>query len=469
MKSAFLRQMLTITLIVFLTLLILGGILRFNFHSYLEREERLALAESVQAVTELTHAYGQVGALEENWDFHISLGLSSRVSKTDVLLCDEGGKVLICACEDLSCEHLSGQIDASILTRLQQSGELTFEGTLAGVYTQKRYIHMVRDTYGIVVVSSPAKTVAGTSEGLFMVFLYTAIAVCALGVLMSLLYSRHQVQPLKEMAAAARKFGHGDFSVRAKQHRGNTREMEELVSSFNNMADTLQREERQRQDFVANVSHELKTPMTTIAGYLDGMLDGTIPAQDQKACMEIVSREVKRMSRLVRSMLEISRMQSQGVEESQLSRFDLGDAAAQALLTFENKIKEKKLNVTVDIPEKPFFTVAHKDGITQVLHNLMDNAIKFANHGGNLTVSLQKEGGKLHLSVKNTGAEIPKEELPLIFDRFHKLDKSRSADPSGVGLGLYIVKTIVGAHGENIWVESHDGETVFTFSLPHVK
>ncbi len=469
MKSAFLRQMLTITLIVFLTLLILGGILRFNFHSYLEREERLDLAESVQAVTELTHAYGQVGDLQSNWDFHISLGLSSRVSKTDVLLCDEGGKVLICACEDLSCEHLSGQIDASILTRLQKTGELTFEGTLTGVYTQKRYVHMVRDTYGIVVVSSPAKTVAGTSQGLFMVFLYTAIAVCLLGVLMSLLYSRHQVQPLKEMASAARKFGHGDFSVRAKHRRGNTQEMEELVSSFNNMADVLQRGERQRQDFVANVSHELKTPMTTIAGYLDGMLDGTIPVQDQKACMEIVSREVKRMSRLVRSMLEISRMQSQGVEESQLSRFDLGDLTAQALLTFESKIKDKKLNVTADIPEKPFFTVAHKDGITQVLHNLIDNAMKFCDHGGNLTVSLQKEGAKLHLSVKNTGPIIPEEELPLIFDRFHKLDKSRSADPSGVGLGLYIVKTIVGAHGENIWVESHNGETVFTFSLPHVK
>jgi signal transduction histidine kinase len=235
------------------------------------------------------------------------------------------------------------------------------------------------------------------------------------------------------------------------------------------MADVLERGERQRQDFVANVSHELKTPMTTIAGYLDGMLDGTIPAQDQKACMEIVSCEVKRMSRLVRSMLEISRMQSQGVEESQLSRFDLGDLTAQALLTFESKIRTKKLHVTADLPEKPFYTVAHKDGITQVLHNLMDNAIKFSNDGGDLTVSLQKEGAKLHLSVKNTGEGIPKEELPLIFDRFHKLDKSRSADPNGVGLGLYIVKTIVGAHGENIWVESHGGETVFTFSLPYVK
>ncbi|MBP3313907.1 MAG: HAMP domain-containing histidine kinase [Oscillospiraceae bacterium] len=469
MKSAFLRQMLTITLIVFLTLLILGGILRLSFHSYLEREERQALAESVKAVTELTQAYGQTGPLEENWDFHISLGLSSRVSKTDVLYCDESGKVKICACEDLSCEHLLGRLEESVLRDLQETGELTFEGTLSGIYTQRRYIHMVQDTYGIVVVSSPAKTVAGTSEGLFMVFLYTAILVCVLGVGMGFLYSRYQVRPLREMASAARKFGHGDFSVRAKHHRGDTREMEELVSSFNNMADILQRGERQRQDFVANVSHELKTPMTTIAGYLDGMLDGTIPCDDQKACMEIVSREVRRMSRLVRSMLEISRMQSQGVDESQLSRFDVGDVAVQALLTFESKLKQKNLNVIVDVPEKAFFTVAHKDGITQVLHNLIDNAIKFSNPQGDLIISLKKEGGKLHLSVENTGATIPEEELPLIFDRFHKLDKSRSEDPSGVGLGLYIVKTIVGAHGENIWVTSHDGKTIFTFTLPHVK
>jgi signal transduction histidine kinase len=217
---------------------------------------------------------------------------------------------------------------------------------------------------------------------------------------------------------------------------------------------------------VANVSHELKTPMTSIAGYLDGMLDGTIPPEDCEKYMRVVSDEVRRMSRLVRSMLEISRMQSEGLDESKLSRFDAAEAAAQILVSFEQRIRAKNIEVDLQLPEAAAYTVAHRDGITQVIYNLVENAVKFCDDGGTLGLSLEEKGGKLHLSVSNTGATIPEEELPLIFDRFHKLDKSRSKDPDGVGLGLYIVKTILGAHGENIRVESYGGRTSFTFTLP---
>ena len=220
-------------------------------------------------------------------------------------------------------------------------------------------------------------------------------------------------------------------------------EVVDLANAFNTMADSLEKSEQRRQEFVANVSHELKTPMTTIGGYIDGMLDGTIPPEKQQHYMQIVSGEVRRLSRLVRNMLDIAKLQAMGVEESRKTRFDLGEELSDVLITFEQKIYNKHLDVRVDLPDKPVWTRAERDSITQVIYNLIDNAIKFCPDGGRLALRL--------------------------FDRFHKADKSRSADREGWGLGLYIAKTIVGAHGGDIWATSENGVTQFNFTLPTVR
>ena len=224
-----------------------------------------------------------------------------------------------------------------------------------------------------------------------------------------------------------------------------------------------------RREFVANVSHELKTPMTTIGGYIDGMLDGTIPPEKQQHYMQIVSGEVRRLSRLVRNMLDIAKLQAMGVEDSRKTRFDLGEELSDVLITFEQKIYNKHLDVRVDLPDKPVWTRAERDSITQVIYNLIDNAIKFCPDGGRLSLRVQSDGGKARVSVENIGPTIDKDELPLLFDRFHKADKSRSADREGWGLGLYIAKTIVGAHGGDIWATSENGVTQFNFTLPAVR
>lgn len=209
--------------------------------------------------------------------------------------------------------------------------------------------------------------------------------------------------------------------------------------------------------------------MTTIGGYVDGILDGTIPKETEKHYLQIVSSEVRRLSRLVRSMLDLSRIQAQGLDESRKSRFDLGEAMSDVLITFEQKINARALQVSVDLPEKPVWTKADRDAITQVIYNLLDNAIKFCPVGGSLALVLEQDGQKARLRVRNTGQTIPAEELPLLFDRFHKADKARSADREGWGLGLYIAKTIVGAHGGEIWATSENGVTEFCFTLPVVR
>jgi signal transduction histidine kinase len=207
--------------------------------------------------------------------------------------------------------------------------------------------------------------------------------------------------------------------------------------------------------------------MTTIGGYIDGILDGTIPPERQRHYMQIVSDETKRLSRLVRSMLDISQLQSEGgIPAENMLRFDVCECVGQMLITFEQKIMAKQLQVDVKFPECPIYTVAQQDYISQVVYNLLDNAVKFCPQGGTLTLTIRESGGKIYVSVGNDGKTIPPEELSLLFDRFHKIDKSRHEKRDGWGLGLYIVKTIVGLHGEDISVTSLEGKTEFTFTLP---
>jgi len=275
------------------------------------------------------------------------------------------------------------------------------------------------------------------------------------------------MKPIKQMTAAARRMAHGQMDVRVDVDDTDTAELNELALAFNNMAQALAKSEQKRQEFVANVSHELKTPMTTISGYMDGMLDGTIPPEQQPKYMEIISGEVRRLSRLVRSMLEISRIQDQGIPPERKRGFDLCQTVGEVLLSFEQKINGKALEVETDLPDQGARTLADQDAVTQVVYNLIDNAVKFCPEGGTLGLSItQTKTGKYLVSVRNTGPTIPAEELPLVFDRFHKTDKSRSVDRDGWGLGLYIVKAIIMSHEEDIYVTSRDGVTEFSFTMP---
>ena len=167
-------------------------------------------------------------------------------------------------------------------------------------------------------------------------------------------------------------------------------------------------------------------------------------------------------------MLDISRMQDGSVPEDKKIRFDIEETLGQVLITFEKKINDKKLDVDVDMPAYPVVTFACEDYVTQVIYNLIDNAVKFCPEGGTLGLKIQQGGGKVYVTVSNEGETIPTEELPLVFDRFHKIDKSRAQNRDGWGLGLYIVRTLVSSHGENISVTSRDGKTAFTFTMPLV-
>ena len=472
MRTTFSRQLGLTAGMLLLSFLLLGCSFTSLFYNHMVKEQTSSLSTNAQAVGEFLSAETSLSNVYD-WNLRMAINYGASVSGTDVLVCDTTGAVTMCSCEKLVCEHIGGRLPSTLLHRVDQQGYAYFTGVLDGIYDEDRYLYGLQITStegqftGYVLVSTESEDMSDMMAKILGLFIVTAVVILLIATLASAIIARSQTHTLRAMAQAARQFAHGDFSARINAV-GADEEVAELATAFNNMATSLEKSEAMRQEFVSNVSHELKTPMTTIAGFMDGMLDGTIPKEKHAYYMQSVSAEVKRLSRMVRSMLDISRLQSTG-EEIKKSRFDVTETLGRTLLTFEQKIEEKKLDVQVDMPEKAVYVLANEDSITQVIYNLIDNGVKFADEGTPFLLTVSTSGGKALISVADHGATIPPEELSMVFDRFHKSDKSRSKDTSGVGLGLYIVRTILGSHGEDITVESRDGVTTFTFTLTLTK
>jgi signal transduction histidine kinase len=236
------------------------------------------------------------------------------------------------------------------------------------------------------------------------------------------------------------------------------------------MAESLNHIEEVRNAFLGNVSHDLRTPMTTIAGFVDGILDGTIPEENHEYYLNIISQEVRRLSRLVNTLLEVSRLES-GTELN-IADFNLSETARTVLISLESKISGKNIDIDFNSGDEDVFVTADHDSIHRVIFNLMDNAVKFTPDSGRISINVScvsdgKKKKKALFAIRNSGEGIPKDELPNVFDRFYKTDRSRGLDKSGTGLGLYIAKTIILNHGEDLTVNSVQGEfTEFAFTLP---
>lgn len=477
MKSTFGRLFAMSAALIVLCLLLLGITFRLMLGRSLEQESRRSLQSNAQVMADLASAYETTGELEYRWgNFHICLTTAAYTSESEIMLCELDGRVRICSCLNVDCAHTDWIASADMIHEILEKGRLSRESDMGGLYETPRYVEglpvvsqLSDGAIGVLLITAPINQAVQVSVQATTIFFYVSMLVLIAALFMSYAMSRNQTASIRAITRATAKFGHGDLNARVPVGGKNTREVDELAMSFNSMAESLAQSERQREEFVANVSHELKTPMTTISGFMDGMLDGTIPPEQHRNYMLLVSDEVRRLARLVRSMLEISRLQSRGISEEQKKRFDLCEAVGQVLISFEQRVNRKHIRMDVQLPDRSVFTKADPDSITQVIYNLTDNAIKFCEDGGLVSLRLDADSGKARVSISNTGGTIDPKDLPLIFDRFHKADKSRSADPDGVGLGLYIVKTILNSHGEDIFVTSENGLTTFTFTLPAVR
>ncbi len=470
MKSIYLRNFTVMAILVFACLLLI--ILSFVGigRQYLVRVMQGDLVASANEVSHLASAIGQSDSLD-SWLLGMYVSAISNSTGNQILISDPDGLVVSCSDRSPACSRIGEQLPESALEQARR-GESLGVTDLGGLcdrdsYVVGREISSEADgsTQGYVfVVSTPGQILGDWSTFLAMTAVIS-VAVLMVFLMAMLYYSKRMARPLDEIAAASRKFARGDFSVRVRQDYDSTDEMGALIDSFNKMADSLEIAEARRSEFIANVSHELRTPMTTIAGFADGILDGTIPREEETKYLISIRDETRRLSRLVRDMLDVSSTKSKLSDPSRRTVFDLNELVIQTLLSFEARATRKDLDVDPQLPENNIMVVADKDAITRVIYNLLDNAVKFARPGSCLTVRLYKDGGKAYVAIRDEGETIPPDDLPFIFDRFHKSDRSRSLDKEGMGLGLYLVKTIINSHDEDIAVKSEDGVTEFVFTL----
>lgn len=471
-RGLYWRQMFVTVGMVFLTLFLLGVSFFSLSYNYARGQENGELAAQAQVVGQLSASYLENGRyldmeeLQHEEDFQRLASFAATVSEVDFLICDVEGHVLLST--DASLSGLVVTMPEEMTAEVLEEGISSRRTDVDGLYSNKRFVVGVPaisedtpDPVGMVYAVSSTTSLDTMWSGFIGLFFMTAFVVLMISFMASSITTMRQIQPIREMVQATRAYAAGNFDVRMQDaDRGD--EIGELAAGFNNMADSLAETERQRRDFIANISHELKTPMTSIAGYTDGILDGTIPPEKERKYLQIISDESRRLSRLVRRMLDISQIQSQEMKKED---FDLCESMRLALLSMEQKITDRELDVEADIPEEPVMVEGVNDLITQVIYNLLENATKFAAPHSSLYLGLAVHGEKAVVTVRNAGQTIPAEEIPLLFERFHKSDKSRSEDKDGYGLGLYVVKTILSQHKEQITVTSENGVTAFSFTV----
>lgn len=399
--------------------------------------------------------------------------IATNADDLTILVSDNSGRLVLAVGDgkDDLIDIEDTDIPKSFMDEVNNGSEISGNARLEGVFKTDRYVYAVpiynnnEAVCGTVFVCAESVMLSELLETIVK-----SIVIAILWVLLAALIAVYFITeritgPLKEISAAAKQFAKGKFDVRIPV-RGND-EIARLAAAMNNMAESLDNYDTMRNNFMSSVSHDLRSPMTSISGFVDGILDGVIPPEKHEYYLRIVSTEIKRLSRLVATLLDLSRIQS-GDRKFTMAPFDVCEMCREIIISIEQKINEKHLDVQFDCSEDALDVVADRDAIYQVVYNLCDNAMKFAVEGGVFRVGLKRiKNRKVLVTVYNEGQGIAPADLPYVFERFYKSDKSRGLNKTGVGLGLFISKTIMEAHGETIWVESEHGKNCcFNLTLP---
>lgn len=403
-----------------------------------------------------------------------NLRLISNTTSTVVLLADENGKCIVCT-EKGKCEHEGSFIQEDIMKELTSTKQsVSFDERFKDMYEGSYYTvgRAARDKYdnivGFVFAFSDASSITMFSDAILAIFMISAGIMLLLSSIVSIVVAKNMTIPILNISDAAKRFSQGDFSARVKVEGDD--EVAYLSSTFNQMASFVERNEKSRSSFVANIAHELRTPMTSIKGFVDGIIDGTIPAEKQGEYLRVISEEVGRLARLTNSMLNISKLES-GEFQMNVENYNIWDTIATIAFSFENRIESANISLIGFEPHK-LMVHADKDLIHQVVYNIFDNALKFTPENGYIAfnVTEDKNTGFVTVKIRNSGNGISKEALPYVFERFYKEDRSRSVHIKGAGIGLYIAKTLVQNSGGEIRVESEEGQyTEFIFTVPAAK
>ena len=471
-RSFFFKNYVTHLVLIVCAFAVAGGVFYYQMSNYALSSKQAELRTTVQSLAEQTKLMQGTDSDIIRQIYMLSIGRVAKEDMITVCVTDQDGIIQMAADPTGTVVEYSRQyvMPAAAIEQVRRTGSYAEVGQLGVLGDSSSYTvgtGVVDDSTGelsaMVFVNTQDATAAGTVRHSTQTLVLILLVTLAAALIISFILSQHMTRPLKVIAAAAKAFAAGNFEVRVPEDN-HCYEIDELAVSFNNMARDLDQLEELTRGFISNVSHEFKTPMTTIGGFVDGMIDGTIPADQRDKYLHIIAEETRRLSRMVNRMLDAAKIQS-GELILNPAPLDFSEMTTQILLSFEQKIEKKELAVECDVGER-LLVMGDVDHLYRAVYNLVDNAVKFIEQGGRLCLRARKEGDFCVFSISNTGAGIAAEDLPHIFDRFYKADRSRSMDKTGAGLGLYIVKNIINLHGGEISVRSDGGETEFELTLP---
>lgn len=444
--------------------------------------DALSVAQSVELFVD-----ENMEGIYEDYDSYIHLlqnivVSTARTSGTEIFLVDNDGTILVCydSMDENILQNNSGvclfhkyiTFSDRIISEIKANSEqfYNYEGSVSGLSDENCFLSAVSfdiegRIYYVMVLQTESQALLPYTTEYLRIMIFSSIIAVSISFLLSIFISFRMVRPLKRINEATKHYAGGDFSARINT-ADTYKELGQLVDSVNKMADSLSVLEESRSSFIANVSHELKTPMTVISGFIDGILDGTVSEENQRQYLTIVSDEVKRLSRLVVAMLNMSKIEA-GKLTLNTSSFSVRDIFIKTILGFEKFIDDKNIMIEGLDSLENVNVVADETLINQIIYNLIDNAVKFTPENGTVTLRVYTEKREAVFSVKNTGSGISANECELIFDRFYKVDKSRGLDVKSFGMGLYIVKSIIELHKGTITLNTEPEKfTEFIVKIP---
>lgn len=460
-KSLYVK-LFTLVMVIFLVSSVLLGIMSFGFlGSYFTEKNEKNLKDVAKEVTNITLTLASNRSSAES--YRLSVESIASATDTQIFVVDNQNNLVLS-----SIKGYNGKIKEKFTQGMLSGKSEVFRGkisadTSAVMLAVSEPIVYNDEVVGGVLVSVPLPQITKTRAEVFKYFFWSiCVAIVFVAVLVYFL-AKKITKPLLKLSAVARSISNGNFKERVEID--DIEELAQLGETFNDMAESIEVLEDTRNSFIANITHDLRTPMTTITGFVEGILDGTIPKEKHEWYLSIVLDESKRLSRIVNDLLDISKLE-QGSFNLEMQDFDLNELTRLNIIKFEKNITDKNIQLSVEFEKNSISVNADKDAISRVLTNLFDNAIKFTNENGFIDIKVGEKDKKAYVSVQNSGLGIAEDECSHIFDRFYKTDKSRSLDKNGAGLGLYIVKNIIQAHGERVWAESKQGEFArFSFTV----
>ena len=454
----------TFALVVTIGYVLIAVVLSMWFQSYFLEKNREDLEETAALASPSVPLY--LNKEIDDTELLRNLSLIKGVEKGDILLVDASGYIFFVTNEAYDSLVFT-RFNFPDRDRLVEGNSIEINGEMNPITNEEMslFIKPVRSgmSYqGAIVVYTPLETIREPLNDIYVrIWSITATAVLISVIFIYYIAQRMLFKPLAELNTIARKISKGEVTQRVLVTSSD--EIGQLSESFNSMAESLEQTDKNRRDFLSNISHELRSPITSMRGFIAGILDGIIPMDKEKYYLKIVYDEIQRLTRLVNDLLDLSAMES-GKFSFKLTELDINEIVKVCIRRFETKIDDKGLKVNVTLEGDHLYAAGDRDRLIQVITNLVDNSIKHCPDNGNIRIQTKSKGKKVHVSVYNDGTPIPEGDIKYIWDRFYKGDKSRTNKVS-TGLGLPIVRNIITQFGEDIWVENKGQGVLFTFTL----